>query len=81
MADDPVYRREFSRWERQAERRARPEYQERLERRRRFVRLREIWGAIVEDVARRSLPIRERIKATPRIRGCGAAAKKAGFAG
>jgi hypothetical protein len=42
-------------------------------------RLREIWGAIIEHNKCNKLPIHQRIKATPRIRGCGAAARRAGF--
>jgi hypothetical protein len=42
-------------------------------------RLREIWTAIIEANKTRLLPIHQRIKAAPRIRGCGAAARRAGF--
>lgn len=58
---------EGSHEERMARRAARrgPEFQERLEARRRYVRYLEIWRVII---------------ANPRIRGCGAAARKAGFA-
>lgn len=67
MTDDPEYRKWFQQMERDAEL---PE---------RTRRLREIWGAIIEHDSRRTLPIHLRIKATPRVRGCGAAARRAGF--
>jgi hypothetical protein len=53
--------------ERMARRAARrgPEFEERIEARRRHVRYLEIWAAII---------------ANKRVRGCGRAAKKAGFA-
>jgi hypothetical protein len=57
-----------------------PEFEQRLEARRRFVRLSDIWAAIVkaDDVDR--LPHHIKIRVKPRVRGCGHAAKKAGFA-
>lgn len=46
-------------------------------------RLREIWNAVIIDEMNlkwlREAPLQKQIKAAPRVRGCGAAAKKAGF--
>lgn len=67
MTDDPEYRRWFEQIETQGKL---PD---------RIRRYREIWGAIIEYDRRDTLPIHERIKATPRIRGVGAAARRAGF--
>lgn len=48
-------------------------------------RLHEIWNAVIIDQMNqdwlRNAPLHKQIKAAPRIRGCGAAAKRAGFAG
>lgn len=48
-------------------------------------RLHEIWNAVIIDEMNqkwlREAPLQKQIKAAPRIRGCGAAAKRAGFAG
>lgn len=67
-----------------------PEFQARLEARMQALaekararRLSEIWGAIREhdraEAERRRQPIALRIKATPRVRGVGSAARRAGF--
>lgn len=48
-------------------------------------RLEEIWNAVIIDEINqkwlREAPLQKQIKAAPRIRGCGAAAKRSGFAG
>jgi hypothetical protein len=68
-----------ARMERREARRATPEYQARIAaiaRRRRYL---EIWSEILEEERRRQLPFWVQVRIAPRIRGCGHAARKAGF--
>lgn len=67
------------RMERRAARRSSPEYLARVEALGRRARYREIWSEILAEEQRRQLPFWVQIRIAPRIRGCGNAAKKAGF--
>jgi hypothetical protein len=60
-------------------RRASPQYKARIEAIARRARYREIWAEILAGEQRRELPFWVQIRIAPRIRGCGHAAKKAGF--
>lgn len=68
-----------ARMARREARRATPEYKSRIEAIARRRRYREIWSAILADAAVRHLPPWIQARITPRVRGCGHAARKAGF--
>lgn len=68
-----------ARMARREARRATPEYKARIEAIARRARYREIWSEILADRERSQLPFWVQIRIAPRIRGCGHAARKAGF--
>ena len=67
------------RMKRRAARRSTPEFKARVEAIQRRRRYRDIWSAILHDDALHALPHHIQIAVAPRVRGCGRAARKAGF--